>query len=88
MFYLIIRQFDPVEEGVGVLPGFEDENYFVVKVLSVVLLQEGAKTLLHLSEKVVWIRSEGVHEEPVPEVERRGLLSYTDLVSKVRRPLS
>ena len=87
MFYLVIRQFNPVKEGVCLLPGFEDENDLVVEVLRVVLLQEAGKTLLHLSEEVVWIRGDGVHEEPAPEVERRSLLSQTDLGSEVGRPL-
>ena len=77
-----------MKEGVSLLPGFEEENDLVVKVLRVVLLQEVAKTLPHLREEVVWIRDDGVHEEPVPEVERRSLVSQTDLGSKVRRPLS
>ena len=76
-----------MKEGVSLLPGFEDENDLVVEVLRVVLLQEVGKALLHLSEEVVWIRGDGVHEEPAPEVERRSLLSQTDLGSEVGQPL-
>ena len=69
------------------MPGFEEEKDLVVKVLRVVLLQEDTKTIPHLSEEVVWIRDDGIHEEPVPEVERRCPVRQTDLVSEVWRPL-
>ena len=40
LVYLIIRQFYPVKEAIGLLACFEDEDNLVIGVLRIVLLQE------------------------------------------------
>ena len=40
LVYLIIRQFYPVKEAIGLLTCLEDEDNLVIGVLRIVLLQE------------------------------------------------
>ena len=81
--YLKIRQPDPVEERVCLLPGLEDENDLVVRVLGVMLLQEIYEAVIHPGQEAVGITSDGVHEDGVLEEEGRALLGQTDLVRQV-----